>query len=246
MSIAEKFEVIADSVYDKGKQDEWSDFWDVYQKEGIRTNYGGAFGIYTSDHVTYWNDEIYKPKYDMKPKILDRAYRGAKITDFKAIHESLRTMFDTSECTNFAFAFADSTITHIPELSCVSAYDLNYSFSVASKLHTIDKIIVKDNGTNVFTSTFNKAYALENVRFEGAIGNSISFSDCSLLSADSLVDIIKHLVDFSGTPNAGTRILSIHATAWENLNGTYTTPEEVGIPFFGSWLSYLESIGWDM
>ena len=44
MSIAEKFEVIADAVYEKGKQDERSDFWDIYQKNGAQvSNYTYAF-----------------------------------------------------------------------------------------------------------------------------------------------------------------------------------------------------------
>ena len=57
MSIAEKFEVIADAVYDKGKKDEYDAFWDVFQQNGTLTFYGYAF----SGHG--WNKDNFKPKY---------------------------------------------------------------------------------------------------------------------------------------------------------------------------------------
>lgn len=59
MSIAEKFEVIADAVYEKGKEAEYDSFWDKYQNQGNKTNYTYAF------YSTRWDDTIYNPKYDI-------------------------------------------------------------------------------------------------------------------------------------------------------------------------------------
>lgn len=42
-------------VYDKGRHDEWSDFWDNYQLNGKKDSYRFAF--------FNWKSECYKPKY---------------------------------------------------------------------------------------------------------------------------------------------------------------------------------------
>ena len=38
-----------------------SAFWDVYQQNGVRTSYDGAFG------GEGWTTEIFKPKYNINP-----------------------------------------------------------------------------------------------------------------------------------------------------------------------------------
>ena len=45
---------------------------------------------------------------------------------------------------------------------------------------------------------------LENITFDGDIGNSINFSTCTKLNHDSLMSIINHLKDFSGTSTTKT------------------------------------------
>ncbi len=63
MSIAERFEVIADAVYENGKaagqQTEYDRFWDAYQQNGERRDYTYSFA------GNMWTDEIYNPKYDI-------------------------------------------------------------------------------------------------------------------------------------------------------------------------------------
>ena len=248
MSIAEKFEVIADAVYDKGRQDEWSDFWDVYQVEGKRTHYGSAFGVYTTSHSTYWNDQIYKPKYDIRPSNMDRMYQGCKITDLATIHYQLGITLDTSNCTNFSSAFANSTsLVHSPEISAIKCASTSFNnvFAGCRSLVTIDKIILPETGNIQFSTTFNNCIVLENITFEGAIGNNISFADCSLLSAESLISIIKHLVQNPDASASERKTLSIHPTAFERL-GVWGSPSDAGIDFDGGWSWYLESIGWDI
>lgn len=57
MSIAEKFEVIADAVFEKGKEKECNDFWDVYLNKGNAQSYIYAF------YGAKWTDANYKPTY---------------------------------------------------------------------------------------------------------------------------------------------------------------------------------------
>lgn len=83
----------------------------------------------------------------------------------------------------------------------------NYVFANATSLKTIKKLIVVD--TVNFTNWFAGCTALENITFEGVIGQNIDFSPCTLLTYESLMSIITHLKDFSGTST--TRTLSIGA-----------------------------------
>ena len=65
MSIADKFEVIADAVYDKGvsdgKKSECDEFWDVFQNYGN----GPVDGYEYAFMYRHWTDENFKPKYDI-------------------------------------------------------------------------------------------------------------------------------------------------------------------------------------
>ena len=65
-------------VYDKAMSDSESAFWDIMQNFGQRTDYSYAF--YQGDPDNPWNDETFKPKYDMHPTTLERAFRYTKIT----------------------------------------------------------------------------------------------------------------------------------------------------------------------
>ena len=48
------------SVYEAGAKSEYDRFWDIYQKNGERTNYSYGFAN------EYWTDDTFKPKYPFK------------------------------------------------------------------------------------------------------------------------------------------------------------------------------------
>ena len=83
-------------VYDKGRIDEWSEFWDTFQDYGKRTNYGYAF---TDDSGEGWTDRSFKPKYDIKPTDFERAMRRSRITNLEESIENCGVIFDTSKST---------------------------------------------------------------------------------------------------------------------------------------------------
>ena len=60
-SIAEKFEVIADAVYEKGKEDENDRFWDDIQQKGNRNNYQSCF--------MQWGAKTITPKYKIRTSV---------------------------------------------------------------------------------------------------------------------------------------------------------------------------------
>lgn len=68
-------------------------------------------------------------------------------------------------------------------------------FGGCTNLKTIKKLIVAENVT--FGTWFTGCAALENITFDGVIGNNIDFSASPLLTHDSLINIIEHLKDYS-------------------------------------------------
>ena len=186
MSIAEKFDEIAKLVYEKGRQDEWSDFWDSFQKNsGYMGNYASIFSY------EHWDENNYNPKHTIGPTYSCNAmFYASHITDTKVT-------IDLRLCTY-----------------------TNQMFLSAKKLKTIRKIIVKEATT--YTSAFGGCSALENITFEGIIGQNISFADSPLLTVESMINdegtgIINCLKDFVSEGNTTTCTLTLHADAKARL-----------------------------
>ena len=170
MSIAEKFEVIADAVYDKGvsdgKKSQYDEHWDTYQQDGNREDYTYAF------YGMYWVDKIYNPKYEIKFTSAQgtNLFRHSRITDTKK----------TIRITN------------------VGTTSSTYLFANSINLKTIRPIYVEEK--QQFTGWFLSCTSLENITFaEGSvIGQDINFKDCPLLNKESINSIITHLSDTQG------------------------------------------------
>ena len=78
MSIAEKFEVVADAAYEKGRQAQYDEFWDVFQDYGNKCNimrYKYAYRGFT--------DANYFPKYPIYTRDAYWMFAESKITDTK-------------------------------------------------------------------------------------------------------------------------------------------------------------------
>ena len=196
MSIAEKFETIADEVYEKGKQSEYDRFWDIYQDNGNRVNYGNAFA------GVRWIPELIKPKYPIYPTNAYMMFRGnSNFFNFKKHCEDFGIVLDFKNCTAIQYLFSACNFTDIGELDFSSASGFGDCFLSASYLTNIDKIILKNDGSqNLGAKPFNGCSRLEEVRFEGVIGTTgMTFSANTNLSHDSIMSIIDALQDLTGT-----------------------------------------------
>jgi hypothetical protein len=210
MSIAEKLVTIAENeqkVYEAGQKSEYDRFWDAVQNYGNRKNYNRGFCGFS------WTDENFKPKYDIRPSESNAAYSMfgyAAITDLAKILEEKKVELDTSNASGlFQEMFANSKVTRIPTLNITKASGVTNMFANCEGLTTIEKIIISENTPTGYM--FNGVSNLENVIFEGVIGNNIDFSTCSKLTHDSLMSIINALKDFSGTTT--TKTLTLHANS---------------------------------
>ena len=168
-------------VYGQGKQTQYDEFWDSMQFNGTRKNHESAF--------VYWQDKMFYPKYDL---IIPSGgctanhmfyYFNSDIWYEKIpfnLSERLKecnVVLDTSQATGFNYTFASSGITHIPEISTVNATTLQSTFYGASKLQTIESLILKADGSQTFSAPFNGCSSLENIM----IGNPRKGATCSEL-----------------------------------------------------------------
>lgn len=198
MSIAEKLTTIAENeqkVYDAGQKSEYDRFWDSYQANGKRTAYAHGFG------GVGWTDEVFYPKYDIKPKEAYMLFRDSKITDIYGRLEELGLTLDFSNCTNMQYALQQNYITRIGIVDVRNATGMTYAFFGCSKVVTFEKLIIKEDGTTPFeNTTFQGMTSLENLTIEGVIGtNKFNVSTCTKLSHDSLMNIINCLKDYKGS-----------------------------------------------
>ena len=165
------------------------EFWDAFQDNGNRTDYKNAF------YGQGWNDTTFKPQHNIIP-VGDAGsiFQNCKITNLKEILEKNNVTLDFSGATVLSYPFQDSTITHLGTLDCRNITNLGYILTDSKMMEGVDKIILKEDGSQTFgTFAFRFDTKLKEIRFEGAIGQSLSFVHCNLLSADSVQDIIDHL-----------------------------------------------------
>lgn len=200
-----------DDVYDAGKQAQYDEFWDTYQWKGGGCNYESAF--------VNWQNKMFFPKYDII--VMSGQAANHMFYRFNADPWSTRYSFDlsnrlkecnvkldTSKSTSFNYMFASSGVSQIPELSTINASVLNSTFYGNSHLHTIEKLILKSDGTQSFQSAFHNCSSLANIVIDGVIGKSLDIR-YSPLTRDSLMSIINHLKDRSADTSGSTYKLTI-------------------------------------
>lgn len=201
MSIAEKFKTIAENVqkvFNAGKKAEYDAFWDVFQENGTRQIYDSAFAR------QYWNGTNFKPKYDIKPsEATTMFYRfggeclsatdGKPAYDIAQILEDCGVILDTSKVPSFVNFFYYSSVSRVPEINVTGATSaLTGMFALARKLRKIDKLVLKEDGSNTFNNTFQNAISLTDITIEGTIGANFEMKE-SPLNKESVESIVNAL-----------------------------------------------------
>lgn len=212
-------------VYNAGEQAErdaqWNAFWDTFQVNGTRKNYQYAFSR------DAWSNDTFKPKYDIVPT--SAAYMFAynqnnpNLTDIKSLLEQQGVVLDTSKCTNMESMFYVGTyFTRFPAISFESCTELKSTFYNCHSLQSIDKVILKSDGTNTFNQDswsrpFGSTAALKRMIVEGVIGKNGFYVDSKKLDKESITSIINAL---SATTTGLTVTLSLAAK-----NAAFTVDE---------------------
>lgn len=194
-------------VFEAGKQAEYDAFWDKYQLNGNRDVYEAAFA------GLGWNDETFNPKYPIV--VTGSSWNMFYACRVKDGYEILKNV-DFSKCTLLSSTFAQCHMKHLGTIDCRNVKPVYNLFYHARSLQTIDKIIVKVE--NTFIDLFDNTQFLENVTFEGEIGNNLVMAGTysgtkwgEKLTRASIENIINHLSD-----NVSGKTLTLSQTAVNN------------------------------
>ena len=191
-------------MYANGKKSEYNTFWDGFQNYGNRTSYVGGF------YGDGWTAKTFRPKYDMKPTEANSMFQhtyGLANVDMVEHLKSLGVVLDFSNAPTLNYTFSLSYAKRWGDIDTRKCTSLVYTFDQAyNNLQTIDKIILKDDGSQTFDNTFRYVYQLKEVRFAGVIGqNGLNLSGTKVLSKDSFESLVNAL---SATATGKTVTLS--------------------------------------
>lgn len=195
---AQDFTDKVNEVYEAGKKSEYDAFWDAFQKNGNRTSYSGS-------PFKEWPDAIFKPKYDLRPVgAANGMFGNTNLTDVAKLLEEAGVVLDTSKATSMSeFASYYTEITRLPEISTIGCDSLAAFMYNTPYLHTIDKLILRDDGSQVFNSNSFIGSRFANVVVEGVVGTDIWLTTKALTS-DSIKSFINALKDYSDTKTTMT------------------------------------------
>ena len=241
MSIAEKFEIIADAVYDKAVSDEREKLTKAITDNGSRVNFSYAFA--------YGNWSGYRFTETITPTstINHMFYSLYEMTelpspiDFSEIATATNTNYDAYAYRRSVFAYCRK-LEIIPDLNMRAIGGLEEWFTQCMKLHTIE--LLRVHRDTIYNSTFSMCNALQNINFDGEIGQSISFKDSPLLSVASMKNIIKNNLVNLAQEGLDRKIITFANSCWTRLESS-GAPKDDGIDFEGTWRNYVDFLGWD-
>ena len=203
MNIAEKLQTVAENqqkVYDAG--------FIAGQSAGGNTDEAYQDGFADGKHAEY--DAFWDA---LQQKGNRRNYWGAFVSWTDEIFKPKYPII----ATNHKSMFYLSNITQLPTMDFSGGiWALENTFDFTSII-TIEKIIIKADGTQLINQGFTGCKKLVNVSFEGVIGASISFADCPLLSRKSIENVVSVL---SNTTTGTTATFNKAA-----VNVAFTTDE---------------------
>ena len=237
MSIAEKLTTITENqqkVYDAGKKDgiqsEYDRFWDEYQNNGNRESYYAAFC------GTGWNDETFKPKYDIVPRNASNMFASSNITNLKSLLNDLGIKLDFQHTTNLMKLITNSSITELGELNFISLQAMNNTIDNAPNLHTIDLIKLPNAyvAEAAMAVQFSNCTALKNITFEGTLYYKVNLQ-WSPLSVESMKNIISCLCNYTDIPTTYEPILKFNDECWAALEANSTAPDG------NTWREYVQN-----
>lgn len=207
MSIAEKFEIIADEVYGKGKQAEYDAFWDGYQDYGNRTSCENLFAS------SGWSTAIFKPKYDVYPVNAYGMFRYCGMEgDLVEILNKLGRTISFENATSMQYTFAYANFTRVGVIDTRNQDTIFQTFQTNTKLKTIDLLILRNDGSQKFEGVFTQSPNIEGLTIEGVIGqNGFNMQWSAKLNKASITSIINALSE-----TASGLTVTLSKTAKEN------------------------------
>lgn len=231
--------------YSEGKQAEHKAFWDSACPNP---------NIYSGNYKfagTSWTDTTFKPNISLIIYNAASMFNMCNITDLAGILDRQGLVFDFSPCTNFSNTFAYAKLTTIPVLDTTGCSVLSGIFYDSRAIHTIEKLILKSDGSQTFSNLFYNCQALVNIVIEGVIGQSgFNMQWSTKLSKASIESIINALddetkIDANGNPLSRSITLSREAVQREFREVNFETGEAIAGDESGEWNWLIGTVsGW--
>ena len=202
-----------------GMQRTYDIFWDDFQKKGTQTYYAYAF------MTDRWSEKNFCPKYDITGTDLSGCFSNTRMQIDLVKHlKKCGIQLNTSSATNLASMFNGCYFTHIGEIDVRNYADLRYTFAAMFYCHTVDKLILREDGTNTFTDAFASSKKLVNLTIEGCLGNNIDLhwaQELSKQSIQSIMEAANKVKLLENKPPEFTITLSVAAVnkAYETASG---------------------------
>lgn len=200
----------------KGMQAEYDTFWGVYQEQGRRDNYDYAFS------GKGWTKYTFKPKYPIRPTGGYMLFRYFN-TGSPAIDLTQYAVLDLSSCKSFSYMFYAAAISRLGVIDVSAETEsVNTAFQYSS-IETIEKLVVKNDGTTNLDGSFTGCSKLKNLTIEGVIGKTVSFAPCSLTknSITNIVNVLSPTVTGQTvTFNKAAKEAAFTADEWQVLIST--------------------------
>ena len=197
-----------EAAIEQGKQAEYDRFWNSYFVGLDYNPYSGEDDYQYAFAGKGWNDENFKPNAPLRPKQAANMFANSMVTDISVLD------IDFSQCTSFTQMLYGSRIAKIGVVDTRKASNPGYMCNNAPNLVEVEKIILKDDGTQIIDAMLINCKSLVEVRFEGVIGKNMSINGSPLLSNDTVQNIIDHLKDLTG---ATAQTLTFHADVGAKL-----------------------------
>ena len=188
-----------------------SEFWNTYQDNGNRTNY--SFGFSGNG----WTDETFDPRYDIKPTSATRMFEQCAITNLKSKLEARAIVLDFSNMSTGSYLFQSSSITDVGVLDFSAMPNLS-TMLINAKLVDIEKLILKNDGSQTFANAFNYMSALVHCIVEGVIGADFDIRWSTKLDQPSIVSIINALSSTTEGLKVGLSLTAVNI-AFETTEG---------------------------
>lgn len=199
-TIAENEQKVYDTAYSNGRQDEYHDFWTSAFSNTYQSNKYQFAG-------RCWNDNTFNPPpKKLKVYNAQRMFCECAIKNLKEIFERNQFSLDTSGCFVFDSCFYFTSLTHIPAFDMHKASSADSMFAHSQQLHTIDELILPENGLKIASAIFDSCPALQNITISGKFKTNISFSACTKLTHKSLISILDSLFDLTSDGTAAKKL----------------------------------------
>ena len=200
-----------ENVYEAGVVDggkaEHDTFWDAFQWNGARTSYENAF------KSNNWNNDAFKPKYDIAPVgdyDASNMFNESGITDIVYCLERQGISLDFSNASRMDNTFMRCQSRSLPQIDASKLTRLNQTFYNMANLESISIINLSPDCT--FTNPLTYCYKLTDVSITGAIGQSgLIFSNATMTKA-SITNVVNVL---SATTSGKTVTLPLAAVKRE-------------------------------